>query len=512
MCGIFLYISDKKDYDRNNEEFSKKIQHRGPDNSCNKKVNFNEKEIFMEFHRLSINGLDDNSNQPMEKDNVIILCNGEIYNYKNLIKEYNLEEEYKTKSDCEIILHLYLILNDVNLLLNKLDGVFSLFIIDKNKEDIIIARDHLGIRPLYIGDDNSFASEAKSLTFSKNLKQFPPRTFWRLKEKKFVNWYQIKIENYFNPDYEKVRETLINAVDKRLLSDRPIGCLLSGGLDSSLIASIISRKIKNLQTFSIGFEGSPDLYYAEKVAKFIKSQHRSFIVNPENFFEAIEDTIYTLGTYDITTVRASVGHRMICNYIRQNSDIKVLFSGETMDEMGGYLYLEKAPNEEDFQNECLSLLNNIHYFDGLRSDRCISCWGLESRVPFSDREFINCYMSIKPSERMFDKGKMEKYILRKSFQGYLPDEVLWRKKDGFSDSISKKDNSWHNIIKNMVDKLVTDEEFDNNSYTYNKPLTKEAYYYRKIFSKYYKNHDKICPYMWLPKWTKNTNDPSAREL
>ena len=234
------------------------------------------------------------------------------------------------------------------------------------------------------------------------------------------------------------------------------------------------------------------------------------------FLDVIEETVYCLGSYDITTVRASVGHILVSRFVRRDTNVKVLFSGEVADELGSYLYFMNAPSMKAYHSESIRLLNDIHYFDGLRSDRSISYAGIESRVPFSDKEFLAYYLSIKPELKMFNNKRIEKYLIRKAFDSYdyLPDSVLWRRKNGFSDSVSNKERSWSTIIQEHVDTLITDEEFHKEApkIRYNTPQTKEAYYYRKLFQKYYKNHDNLVPYMWLPKWCGEVTDPSARVL
>ena len=365
MCGIFAYLTKLLSEGRVEElkSWAEKIRHRGPDHT---EYSVQELEsgvkTFLGFHRLKINGLDELGNQPMKRNNTVLICNGEIYNYRSLIEKYGLEEHYRSGSDCEVIIHLYNHLMSsyskseaIHILLNELDGVFAFVLVDLEREDVIVARDHLGVRPLYIGrttnsdeeTEYGFASEAKSLVFCDNLEQFPPRNWWSLQNPDKMNiYYRIndivkispKTEAETQEMYKNIRTKLIKAVEKRLLSERPIGCLLSGGLDSSLIASICSRFYddpKQLKTFSIGMPGSPDLYHAQLVADFIGSDHHCFEVSIDDFVKAVEETIYTLGTYDITTIRASVGHRMVCKMLSECSDVVVLFSGETADEMGG---------------------------------------------------------------------------------------------------------------------------------------------------------------------------------
>lgn len=527
MCGIFAFLGSTK---INLETYANKIKHRGPDNTCSKYINPN---LYYCFHRLMINGLDDISNQPFHINGVWLICNGEIYNYK-ILKNIN-KFEYKTNSDCEAIIHMYLKYG-IEKTCQMLDGVFAFILYDETNNIVYAARDHLGIRALYMGQDDktdniAFASEAKSLTFMSKVSQFPPRTYWNNKDGIFKEYYKLDYNNPIGGSYEteeeicsNIRYYLIEAVKKRFTtSDVEVGCLLSGGLDSSLISSICARMYDNpndLKTFSIGLKGSPDLENAQAVANMIGTNHYSYEVKESEFLRAIEETIYALGSYDITTVRASVGHMLISKYVSRDTNVKVLFSGEVADEMGSYLYLLNAPSEEEYQKECVRLLNDIHYFDGLRSDRSISYAGLEARVPFSDKDFMRYYMNILPKLKMFNnKDRIEKYLIRKAFSAhsYLPDKVIWRRKNGFSDSVSSKTRSWSCIIQEYVDTLISDKEFKKESikFKHNPPLSKEAYYYRKIFCKYYNKkskHDNLTPYMWLPKWCGDIKDPSARIL
>jgi asparagine synthase (glutamine-hydrolysing) len=302
------------------------------------------------------------------------------------------------------------------------------------------------------------------------------------------------------------------------MSDRPICSLLSGGLDSSLVSAILAREIapQKLTTFSIGVQGSTDLIYAKKVADYIGSIHHSVELTEEEFCAAIEDTIRIIESYDITSVRASVGNYLISKYISEKTDFKVVYNGDYSDEVcGGYMYFKKAPSEEAFHNECCRLVKDICFFDSLRSDRTISSQGLEARVPFSDKEFVTHYMSIDPKLRM-SNDNIEKYMLRKAFDGtdLLPNEVLFRSKVAFSDGVSSINRSWHEVIRDYIGLRVTDAEFkrEKEKYTFNQPETKEAYYYRKVFEQHYPNSEHIIPYMWLPKWCGDIKDPSAREL
>ena len=308
------------------------------------------------------------------------------------------------------------------------------------------------------------------------------------------------------------------AVYKRMMSDKEICSLLSGGLDSSLVASIVSEKLgpNKLKTFAIGIKGSPDLKYAQIVANHIKSIHHSIELTEKEFLDAIEEVIVAIESYDTTTVRASVGNYLVSKYIRENTDCKVIFNGDYADEVcGGYKYFKKAKDGKTFHDECVRLVNDIHYFDCLRSDRSISNNGLEARVPFADKTFVNHYLSMDPELRL-SYNKIEKCALRKAFEkdNLLPDEVLWRYKEAFSDGVTAETRSWHTIIQEFVDTQISDEYFENNKnkYTHNTPILKESFYYRELFEKHYKGFSNVIPYFWMPKWCEETNDPSAREI
>ncbi len=308
------------------------------------------------------------------------------------------------------------------------------------------------------------------------------------------------------------------AVYKRMMSDKEICSLLSGGLDSSLVASIVSERLgpNKLKTFAIGIKGSPDLKYAQMVADHIKSVHHSIELTEKEFLEAIEEVIIAIESYDTTTVRASVGNYLVSKYIRNNTDCKVIFNGDYADEVcGGYKYFKKTQDPIEFHNECVRLVNDIHYFDCLRSDRSISNNGLEARVPFADKDFVEFYLSINPTLRM-SYDKIEKCMLRKAFvkDNLLPEEVLWRFKEAFSDGVTVETRSWHQIIQEFVDNQITDEYFEQNKnkYDYNTPVLKESFYYREIFEKHYQGRGNVIPYFWMPKWCGDMTDPSAREI
>ena len=334
---------------------------------------------------------------------------------------------------------------------------------------------------------------------------------------------------------KQIRRKLVYAVEKRLMSEREIGCLLSGGLDSSLIAALVCKmslgyRLINdewvmkeapfsypIRTFSVGMSGSPDLHFAEKVASFIGSEHNNIMLGEEDFIGAIPEVIYNIESYDTTTVRASVGNYLVSKFIKDNSNCKVIFNGDGSDEVCcGYVYNINAPTDIDLHEEGKRLVREIYLFDVLRSDRSISSNGLEPRTPFLDKSFVNYYMSIDPSLKRFDKtSRMEKFLLRKAFEkdDLLPEDVLWRHKCAFSDGVSSSDSSWHKTLKNHIDTLVSDEEFSNEKDKLDpcKPILKESYYYRKIYNESYAHCQNLIPHFWMPRWT-DVIDPSAREL
>jgi asparagine synthase (glutamine-hydrolysing) len=518
MCGISFYLNKYRNIIENS------LSHRGPDNNHV----FSDNNVTMEFNRLAINDLSDLGNQPLELNNCVLICNGEIFNYRQLIKDF----DFKTisQSDCEVIIHLYLYLKKkcdniyqiVDILCNSLDGEFAFCLYDITQQFVLFARDPFGVRPLFYDTETfSFASELKAFTNQKTVKQFPPANFSVLSnfsEMSFMFPYDNISINKF--DYSSIDDILknvnylfTNAVKKRIMSERNICALLSGGLDSSLVASLVQKHISGpLKTYSIGLKGSPDLMYAKKVADFIHSDHTSVEMDKEDFLNAIETVIQTIESYDTTTVRASVGNYLIAKYIKNNSDCVVVFNGDYADELcGGYRYFKNCKDPMVFHEECCRLVKDICYFDSLRSDRSISANGLEARVPFADKDFVHYYLSIHPALRM-SSNVIEKNILRKAFENdnLLPSEVLWRNKEAFSDGVSVPTESWGDIIQQYVNENVSDEEFLTcNSKQFK---LKETYFYHKIFSKYYQN-DSIIPYLWMPKFCdENIIDPSARKL
>jgi asparagine synthase (glutamine-hydrolysing) len=532
MCGIFYYRGKQKVYN----EFMK-TQHRGPDNSHI----LIEDDLFIGFHRLMINDLSYNGSQPFMSNNCVVICNGEIYNFKELKYLYDLN--LHSESDCEVILHLYLKFKDINsniyetvkALCNALDGEFAFIIYDKLLNKVIAARDRYGVRPLFFGykdKEIGIASELKSLdNIFSNVKQFPP-SYYLIQSNSGDNMFVFSPYNTIDESYDlknnnineilpQIKSKLEASVIKRLISDVPICALLSGGLDSSLISGLLSKFMnKKLHTFSIGMEGSTDLFFAQKVANYIGSIHTSVVVTKEQMLAAIPEVIKVIESYDITTVRASTPNYLLAKYIKNNTDFKVLLTGEMSDEVNtSYLYFKKAPSPDELHKEGNKLISEICYFDNLRADRSISGNSLEARVPFSDHLFVKFMQSINPELRMCD-NKIEKYLVRKAFEGdnLIPDEVLYREKSAFSDGVSSYEDSWHNIIKTHVDTLISDEEFEKEAskYMHCTPYTKESYYYRKTFHEYYKN-DAVIPHFWLPNQTwfsegKFPLDPSARTM
>ena len=513
MCGIFLAITDKPQ-EKIRIEF-KKGESRGPDHTYFNKFNIDSRILYLGFHRLSINGLNEKSNQPFIRDSVMIICNGEIYNYKYLYKM--IDECSETDSDCEIIMNLYLKFG-IRETVKLLDGVFAIIVIDMNENTIYFARDPLGVRPMFLcynGDEIFLSSELKQINnFKRNhteVQQVKNGHYYiyhdfKLNEYKYFTLSNVRLISTDNNLL--VKNGLINAVKKRLLSDRPIACLLSGGLDSSLITSIVSYLCKQqnnnfkLNTFSIGLQGSTDLIYAKKVSEYLNTNHTEIILTENEFFNSIPEVIKIIESYDTTTVRASVGNYLVCKYIKEKTDFKVIFNGDGADELaGGYLYFKNAPTLIDFNIECNRLLENICFYDVLRSDKSISSNGLEPRTPFLDKNFVNMYLSIPVEYRKQDQ---EKKLIRDSFcDNFLPDDVLYRKKEAFSDGVSSENRSWYKIIH---EKLMTKKEFDGLL-----GIDAEKEYYLRLFKSYYPKCENIIPGYWMPKWS-NTIDPSARTL
>ncbi len=528
MCGIFAYLGIRFS-EEELKSFAEKIKHRGPDSTVYKWVT---PTLFYGFHRLAINGLNEESNQPMSHNGYHMICNGEIFNYKDLIKKYELEDVYKSGSDCEIILHLIEKIG-LDACCNELDGEYAFVVYDEKEKNLMVARDQLGIRSLFwsVNQDEAgnkqigVCSEMKGLVgLGLEINQFPVNSCWDMRSNEFRPIYDLYVP--FTEDDEetiikKVREKLENSVKKRMMSERNIACLLSGGLDSSSVTSLVSKYIKEsgknqeLHTYTIGIEGSPDPVNAQIVADYLGTNHHLYSPTEDDLLNAIEKTIYQIESYDTTSVRASVGNYLISLYIRETSDNVVIFNADVSDEIFcGYIGFSLAESEEELYKSNLNMIKNIQYFDVLRSDKSISGAGLEARTALSDPDFVKYVMSIPPKYKMFNKNKMEKYIYRKAVEDILPQSIVWRQKAAFSDAISKEERSWCNIIKEYVDKIYSNEEYEEKrqKYTFNMPYDKESLFYREIFEKYYPNQGHIIPWYWKQPFVTTTLDPSGRLL
>ncbi len=531
MCGIFAYINNLEKTYTYNEKFVRdqfnKGKSRGPESTNQVNLEYYSTRIFLGFHRLAINGLNEESNQPFFIDGVYLICNGEIYNYRGFAYL-----KFKTKSDCEVIIHLYRRYG-IEYLFEALDGVFSFVLYDTNIKKMYVSRDPYGVRPLYYYNKYClvFASELKQIHgFGSGIQQFEPGTYMEitLNKKDYPTITNCKkyssfgfsklIFNNLYDIYGIFYQMLYNSVKKRVIgtTDRPIACLLSGGLDSSTIAALVNSFLEPgvLETYSIGLANSTDLVYAQKVADHLGTKHTSIVLTEDQFFDAIPEVIHAIESYDTTTVRASVGNYLIGKYIKEHSSAKVIFNGDGADElMGGYLYFNKTPSAIEFDCECKRLLSNIHYFDVLRSDRCISTHGLEPRTPFLDRSLVQFYLSI-PNDLRFHRlqNQPEKFLMRGAIEfmnkTLLPPEVLYRTKEAFSDGVSGVERSWYQIIQEKVEKITI---IDIESITHNKPTTDEQVYYRTLFEEHFGGCGEIVPYFWMPRYTKAT-DPSARTL
>ena len=501
MCGILVLFGEEV------ETASYALSHRGPDDYCTKTLG----RCKMDFYRLAINDLTSAGMQPFKQGKHMLVCNGEIYNHKR----FRTGNEIGT-SDCEILIPMiksYGIMNTVNMIEGDFAFVYT------NGKRVLAARDPVGVRPMfycrYDNDCIAFASEVKALLYlNSEIHIFPPGHIYDSYLDGFVcyyntYWYVNEYVNSVDPD--QFRFTFERAVHQRLATtEREIGFLLSGGLDSSLIASIATRKMGKIKTFSIGLVGSPDLVAAKKVANYLGSDHTEVTFTPEEGIAHISDVIHSLESYDTTTVRASTPMWLLCKYIKQNTQCRYIFSGEGSDEiLGGYLYFHNAPNVQEFACENMRRLRLIHQFDGLRADRCAGAHGLDLIVPFLDKNFIDMCMTMNQTAKI---DPIEKRILREAFNGYLPDEILWRQKDGMSDAVG---TNWVDEIKKYAENEIDDKllrETRMKSRGHNTPLTKEEVLYRTIFWRMYgKDNDHLISEIWRPKWT-TVKDPSARLL
>lgn len=553
MCGIWAVLG--KPYPKEKSEgLVKQLSARGPEGA-----RIIEDPTFqLGFTRLAINGLSPDGMQPMQKNNLVWICNGEIYNWKELAKQFSIDAR---GSDCSVLGPLFQTLGvqtDAKTFFQSLDGVFAMVILDAKAGIAYVGRDPYGVRPLYVGytlgdkvtesvgdhmciTDASGVRPVERIVFSSELKALPsdcaiveafPPGHYAAYDLKTLN--RIGFEAYHtvpwlkNPEYNEMARAgnalqvaLTNAVKKRMMTERPVAALLSGGLDSSLIAALVQKELKSaglpsLKTFSIGFKDSEDLRHARLVATHIGSDHTEIVMTPDDFFAAIPDVIRSIESYDITTVRASVGNWLVSREIARRTDCKVVFNGDGSDEvLGGYMYFYNAPSDAAFEAETSRLLQDIHMFDVLRSDRSISSHGLEPRTPFLDKQFVGVAKSIATALRRPVKGSMsEKQVLRLAFleSNLLPAAVLFRKKEAFSDGVSGLEKPWfqecqeRSLAEVGEDWVVKAKEFAHLT-----PKTSEAYYYRILFNRFYGSTQHIVPYFWMPQWSSAT-DPSARTL
>lgn len=584
MCGIWAFLTTQKSKSVNKSALYNaftKIKHRGPDRSGFLETN-EFVDLFFGFHRLAIMDKSTDGDQPFVFEfknsedqrtrTIYCLCNGEVYNFRQLITKYDLK--VKSQSDCEVIPLIYM-QSGFDRLIEDLEAECAMLLVDIDhiKEEIIVKamRDPCGVRPMFYSIDDegvAFSSELKGLTdicrpFT--ITQLPPGSYLDMiiKHENGEIAVQNTINQYYNFDYpintkqqmldmyslqpvfKGIRDVLEECVHSMLEAERPLGALLSGGLDSSLVVSIASKYYmkmygKKMRTFSIGMPGATDEKYARMVAEHCGTDHTHIEFTTNDFLEALPNVIWATETYDITTIRASTGQYLISKWISDNTDVKVLLIGDGSDEVcAGYMYFHKTPSAEDSHRENCKLIREICYFDVLRADRCIAHCGLEARVPFLSRKFIDHYMSLHPDLRMagkfidglpkdegYDGQRMEKWLLRKSFDTqidlenkdsrmYLPREVLFRRKEAFSDGVSSMDKSWYQIIQEMTEKKYKDKflKYFQSTHEHCPPPSKEALYYRVIFEQMFgPTIDHVIPHYWLPNWCGDIKEPSARVL
>ncbi|GGG51762.1 asparagine synthase B [Croceivirga lutea] len=547
MCGIVCAFDLKQSSDSLRPqllEMSKKVRHRGPDWSG---IYADDKAILA-HERLAIVDPASGKQPLFSPDGKLILAaNGEIYNHRELRKQFEGNYEFQTQSDCEVILALYQ-KKGVDFV-DDLNGIFGFAIYDTVTDEYFIARDHMGIIPLYIGWDKNgtfyVASELKALegTCTK-IELFPPGHYMHSSTGEFVRWYQRDWMEYDNvkdneTSIEDLHDALADAVHRQLMSDVPYGVLLSGGLDSSVTSALAKKYAQKriesddqsdawwpqLHSFSVGLEGSPDLAAAQKVADHIGTVHHEIKFTIQEGLDAIKDVIYQLETYDITTIRASTPMYLMARVIK-SMGIKMVLSGEGADELfGGYLYFHKAPNDKEFHEETVRKLSKLHMYDCLRANKSLAAWGIEGRVPFLDKEFMDVAMRLNPKDKMIVKGeRMEKWVVRKAFEKYLPESVAWRQKEQFSDGVGY---SWIDTLKELVEAEISDEQLANAHFKFpiQTPTSKEEYYYRSIFEEHFPSDaaalsvpqeaSVACSTQIALEWDeafKNMNDPSGRAV
>ena len=546
MCGIVCAFDLKRKSESLRPqvlEMSKCVRHRGPDWSGI----FSSDKAILAHERLSIVDPESGKQPLFSKDGKLVLAvNGEIYNHQAIRKRYEGKYEFLTKSDCEVILALY---RDKGAdFMEDLSGIFAFALYDIEKDIFMIGRDHIGIIPLYQAwdEDGTYyvASELKALEgHCSKIEEFLPGQYYYSPDGEAKKWYKRDWENYEevkdNPSsIDELRVALENAVERQLMTDVPYGVLLSGGLDSSIISAIAkkyaAKRVESgntkdawwpqLHSFAIGLDGSPDLAAARKVADYIGSVHHEIHYTIQEGLDAIRDVIYHVETYDVTTIRASTPMYLLARYIK-SMGVKMVLSGEGADEVfGGYLYFHKAPNAEEFHKETVRKLSKLHQYDCLRANKSLAAWGVEGRVPFLDKEFLDVAMRLNPKDKMAGNGKMEKWILRKAFEDYLPQSVVWRQKEQFSDGVGY---NWIDTLRDIAAQSVSDEEMAKASerFPINPPLSKEEYRYRTIYSELFPSDSAAACVPSVPsvacstpialEWDeafKKMNEPSGRAV
>ena len=541
MCGIWAWIahpcSSLSSYDVHEKmSHAQKIQHRGPDKS----LVVMHPCFFFEFHRLAFHDLSPVGDQPMvfyEDDTTIyLMANAEIYNYRFLVEKYKWN--MRSQNDCEVIYCLYQhFKGNMDSVVEELDGEFAFVMVVtrfQSVERIVAARDPYGVRPLFYTRTSdafyfsSLASGLSDLEGKPEIHPFPPSTFFCIEKDGSMKWHPFQqiLDTFFSVTddalFSRLCELLIDAVRKRVTGERPLACLLSGGLDSSLVCAIMVKILGiSIHTFSIGMEGSTDLVFAQQVADDLGTEHHRVLFTAAQGLEAIDQVIQACESWDITTIRASVGQFLLARHISEHTEFRAILNGDGADEVAmGYLYWYKAPSKLEAHLESLRRVKDIYLYDGLRVDRCLGYFGLEARLPYLDKAWVQFMLSTPIVQRMPSPTRMEKQLIRDAFAkvhpGLLPDRILWRKKEAFSDGVSSVQDSWFERVKAEMERRVSDEEFKAHQHNLGLPEippTKEAYYYQKIFlQKFGPSCHSLIPGYWLPKWSGDLKEPSARVL
>ncbi len=520
MCGFTVYTGKDKKIRLAVANELKKVKYRGPDNTQIEDFGNNG---WMGFNRLKIMDVSNKGNQPLTYKNIHLICNGEVYNYKELFNQYKETFDFQSSSDCEVIIPMFLEKGVFNTA-KELDAEYVFVIYDEDQNKYFAARDPIGIRPMFYGytefGEIMFASEMKALhKLCKEVKAFPPGYVYD--GEKFICYKDISyvpkfVDHELDDIFNHLNYYLTKAVEKRLQSDVPVGFLCSGGLDSSLVCAIAAKMMnKPIRTFAVGIDDSAiDTKYARIAADYLGADHTEVLFKKQDIFDTLDNLIYNIETWDITTIRASMGMYLVCKYISENTDIKVLMTGEISDEIFGYKYTDFAPSPEEFQKEAEKRIREIYMYDVLRADRCISSNGIEARVPFGDLAFVDYVMSLRPEKKMNFSG-IGKYLIRKAFEGdYLPKEILYREKAAFSDA---QGHTVVDYLKEYAASIYSDEDIlkAQIKYKHCPPFTKESLMYREIFESHFPGRADLVVDMWMPNktWENcNVDDPSARVL